>query len=260
MENGGSNPGAPHLLGPTDLDDRQPSTKGETFETGSARLLGDHHFNQSVFTTQGHSSLGRSGAFSGGWNNLGTIYGISRIHWLMTKNGGWMARSRLHGKIESHMFAMDVVVFAKPRSHIGLFTQTGSGGGAAQSTDSAGKTPPNWWVMALRADNQPFWRWRSPHRDFMHRGEFRLVEQSPWISPPRHVAVLPVQSWQGCAIYVSAPSPTRSRSLQQPLRRVHHGANSSRRVGFRQRKLISTADPATADSPAEPTARAEYRS
>ena len=194
-KNGGSNPGAPHLL-PTDstVGRVPPAFQPEevtSVEIGSKnRLLGDRiHFNvigfyydykNQQFTQEDPAP------FAGGTGNIPSehIYGIeSEFNWLMSKE--WRLDGQVsgsHGRIESHMFAMDVVDFreALVPFYIGLFTPQGAivRAALATSTDLYGKTPPKLVkLMAYLAltNNHTFGDGGvlTSRVDFVHRGEFQ---------------------------------------------------------------------------------------
>ncbi len=112
------------------------------------------------------------------------IYGIeSEFNWLMTKE--WRLDGQVsgsHGRIESHVFALDVVDFREALIpfDIGLFTANGFAKRLqlGTTTDLYGKTPPklvNLMAYLALTNNHSFSDGGvlTSRVDFVHRGEFQ---------------------------------------------------------------------------------------
>ncbi len=194
-KNGGSNPGAPHLT-PTDsrVGRVPPVFQAEevtSFEVGSKnRLLGDRvHFNLVGFyydyKNQQYTQEDPA-PFAGGTGNIPSehIYGIeSEFSWLASRE--WRLDGQVsgsHGKIESHVFALDVVDFrqALVPFYIGLFTPQGAvvRQALATSTDLYGKTPPKLvnvlaYLALTNTHTLSGGGVLTSRVEYVHRGEFQ---------------------------------------------------------------------------------------
>jgi iron complex outermembrane recepter protein len=187
-KNGGTNPGAinatqvPLTFKPEDVT---------AFEIGSKnRLLGDRvHFNVVGFYYDYRNQQFTQEdpvPFAGGTGNIPVehIYGVeSEFNWLM--NTAWRLDGQVsgsHGRIESHVLAMDVVDFRQGLVPfvIGLFTPQGLAFRQmlGATTDLYGKTPPKLVdLMAYLAltNNHTLGNGAlfTSRLDFVHRGEFQ---------------------------------------------------------------------------------------
>jgi iron complex outermembrane receptor protein len=193
-KNGGTNPGAvwaPPL--PTTgrvLPVFQPE-EVTSYEIGSKnRLLGDrvhldfvgfyYDYKNQQYTQEDPAP------FAGGTGNIPSahIYGVeTEFSWLMS--GAWRLDGQLsgsRGKIESHVYALDVVDFREALVPfvIGLYTQQGSAlrQTLATSTDLYGRTPPKLVdLLAYLAltNNHTLGNGAifTSRLDFIHRGAFQ---------------------------------------------------------------------------------------
>jgi iron complex outermembrane receptor protein len=187
-KNGGTNPGA---INATQVPLTFQPEEVTAFEIGSKnRLLGDRvHFNVVGFYYDYRNQQFTQEdpvPFAGGTGNIPAehIYGAeSEFNWLMGTE--WRLDGQVsgsHGRIESHVLAMDVVDFRQGLVPfvIGLFTPQGLAFRQmlGATTDLYGKTPPKLVdLMAyLALTNNHTLRSGAvftSRLDFVHRGEFQ---------------------------------------------------------------------------------------
>ena len=187
-KNGGANPGATSAI---QVPLRFQPEEVTSYEIGSKnRLFGDRiHFNvvgfyynykDQQFTQEDPVP------FASGTGNIPSvhIYGIeSEFNWLMSKE--WRLDGQVsgsHGRIESHVFALDVVDFREALIpfDIGLFTAHGFAKRLqlGTTTDLYGKTPPklvNLMAYLALTNNHTFSSGGvlTSRVDFVHRGKFQ---------------------------------------------------------------------------------------